>query len=104
MLRNILCGTIVMELNFDKEDHLLKYSIPTNLYHVLVLIGKFYRRKLVSYLEGRKRLTINICMLELSCRNFIIKKQVNLAKCAVLRLRKTKPTPDIGEEVRPCIK
>jgi hypothetical protein len=90
-----------MERNFDKEDHLLKSN---NLHLVLVLIGKFYRRKLVPCLEGGKRLTVNFCVLKLSCRNFIIKKQVNLAKCAVLRLRKTKPTPDIAKEVRPCIK
>jgi hypothetical protein len=49
-------------------------------------------------------LTVNLGILELSCRNMIIKEHVNLAKRAIFGLGKAKPTPNVAEKVGASIK
>ena len=44
-----------------------------------------------------RRLTVNFGILELSRWNFVIKQQVDLAERAVLRFRKTEPTPYVAK-------
>lgn len=44
-------------------------------------------------------LTINFGRLELSRWNEAVKEQVNLAECAVFRLRHPEPAPNVAQEV-----
>lgn len=72
--------------------------------------GKFYDLCVSHWVvlaivsAGLKQLTVYFSILKLSCWNFIIKEQVNLAKGAVLGLGKAEPTPDIAEEIGSGIK
>lgn len=38
-------------------------------------------------------------MFELPSRDVVVEEQVDLAKCAVFRLRKSEPTPDEAKKV-----
>ena len=49
--------------------------------------------------QAWEQLTINSGVLEFPCGNVVVEEQVNLAKSAILRLGKTKPTPNVADKV-----
>lgn len=62
------------------------------------------KKKLKKNLSNKRLLTVNFCILELSRRNAIVKKQIDFAKRASLGLGETKPAPNVAEEVRSGVK
>lgn len=60
---------------------------------------------ILYYMRSRvdASLTVNLGVLELSSRNLVIEKHVDLAKGAILGLGKAEPAPDVAQKVSACV-
>jgi hypothetical protein len=75
-----------------------------SLRRIFVLMSKFYSNVSTHIIftfrkQVREQLTINSSMFELPSRDVVVEEQVDLAKCAVFRLREAEPAPDEAKKV-----
>lgn len=81
---------------FSSESTLSPRTRPTA--NSIVAVSQI----LLDEAKGDK-LTVNLCMLEHSCWNFVLEHQVDLTKSAVLGLGQAVPAPNSAKKIGPSI-